>query len=97
MNYQMPGQVPPGQVDPQMIQHPTQMQQAFDPRGIQGALARGTNVYAGGLPAAPGAGRPRNAQISLGQGPLTPAMVEALQRRMQQYGTDSNNRQATVA
>ena len=34
------------------------MSQMKDPRGIEGMLTRGRNVYAGGLPSAPGAGRP---------------------------------------
>lgn len=71
-----------------MLSNPSHLESAFDPRGIKGSMARGDNVYMGGLPNAPGAGRPRNptpthADMS------DPAMQGALQRRMQQYGEQS--------
>lgn len=59
----------------------SKIQQLFDPKGPQGIMARGSNVYAGGLPGPPGAGRPRKptpvhnsdmqaaAQRRLGSGP----------------------------
>lgn len=77
----------------QMIQHPTALQQAFDPRGIQASMARGNNVYMGGLPYAPGAGRPRNPQINFGD-MTNPAMQDALQRRMANYGKETRAREA---
>jgi hypothetical protein len=61
---------------------------AFDPRGIQGIAARGDNVYMGGLPAAPGAGRPRNPTPTMAD-TGNPAMQEAIQRRMQNYGKET--------
>jgi hypothetical protein len=61
---------------------------AFDPRGAAGIAARGSNVYMGGLPAAPGAGRPRNPDPTF-QDMNDPAMQDALQRKMQNYGREN--------
>jgi len=80
-------------VDPQTIQHPTSIEQAFEPNGIRAAAARGTNVYMGGLPYAPGAGRPRNPQLNFGNG-SDPQMQAALQRKIAQYGIETKQHEA---
>lgn len=55
----------------------------MDPRGARGALARGRNVYAGGLMAPPGAGRPRKPNlVHSGGGPMPPMIMNAIQRRL---------------
>jgi len=79
-------------VDPKMIQSPTAMEQAFNPNGLQAAAARGSNVYMGGLPYAPGAGRPRNATLNFGDS-SAPGFQAALQRRLQEYGNAAKDRQ----
>jgi hypothetical protein len=75
------------------IQHPTDMNAVFSPEGLQGTMARGNNVYLGGLPAAPGAGRPRNPTPNFGD-MSSPAMQAALQRQIQSYGTETRAREA---
>ncbi len=77
----------------EMIQHPTDIQQAFDPNGIQASMARGNNVYMGGLPSAPGAGRPRNPTLVQGDA-TSPAMQQALQNRIANYRVETNKREA---
>lgn len=55
----------------------------FDPKGAQGAMARGKNVYAGGLMGPPGAGRPRKPNlVHTGGAAIPPQMMEAIQRRL---------------
>lgn len=61
------------------------MQKVFDPKGLAGLLARGSNVYLGGMPSAPGAGRPRNPNIVHAQ-QMSPALLEAINRRLASYG-----------
>jgi hypothetical protein len=61
------------------------MQKVFDPKGLTGQLARGSNVYLGGLPAAPGAGRPRNPAPVMDQ-QITPALMAAINKRLMGYG-----------
>jgi hypothetical protein len=80
-------------VDPQMIQHPTNMQMAFNPNGIQASMARGNNVYMGGLPYAPNAGRPRNATLNFGQAGSNPAFAQALQNKLASYSQQAQIRQ----
>jgi hypothetical protein len=80
----------------QDIQHPTAINAAFDPRGPAGIMARGPNVYMGGLPAAPGAGRPRNPTPAQGD-MSSPAMQQAIQNRMRQYATETNQHEAATA
>jgi hypothetical protein len=67
---------------------PNAAMSAFDPRGAHGIAARGNNVYMGGLPSAPGAGRPRNPSPTMGD-MSNPAMQDALQRKMQSYGVEN--------
>jgi len=57
----------------------------FDPKGLTGEMARGSNVYLGGLPAAPGAGRPRNAAPVMAQ-QMNPALIAAINQRLMGYG-----------
>jgi hypothetical protein len=57
----------------------------FDPKGLTGQMARGSNVYLGGLPNAPGAGRPRNAQPVMAQ-QIDPALMAAINKRLMGYG-----------
>jgi len=64
----------------------SEIQKVFDPNGLRDILARGSNVYLGGMPAAPGAGRPRKAQPVLAQ-QMSPALMEAINRRLASYGT----------
>lgn len=60
------------------------MQKVFDPRGLTGELARGSNVYLGGLPSAPGAGRPRKpAPVNAQQ--MNPALMAAINQRLMGY------------
>lgn len=61
------------------------MQKVFDPKGLAGILARGNNIYLGGMPAAPGAGRPRKPAPNMAQ-QITPALMEAINRRLSSYG-----------
>jgi hypothetical protein len=61
------------------------LQQVFSPNGLRDILARGSNVYLGGMAAAPGAGRPRKAQPVLAQ-QMSPALLEAINRRLMSYG-----------
>ena len=77
----------------QNIQNPNQMAGVFTPQGLQGTMARGTNVYLGGLPSAPGAGRPRNPTPNFGD-MSSPAMQAALQRQIQSYSTETRAREA---
>lgn len=79
-------------VNPQMIQHPTAIQMAFDPQGLKASMARGNNVYMGGLPYAPGAGRPRNAQLNFGNN-ANPAFAQALQNKLASYAQEAKLRQ----
>lgn len=68
----------------------SRMQTLFDPKGLQGELARGSNVYAGGLPGPPGAGRPRKpTPVSTGGAAIDPGLMAAVQRRLS--GGSSNN------
>jgi hypothetical protein len=60
------------------------MQKTFDPRGLTGEMARGSNVYLGGLPAAPGAGRPRNPHPVNAQ-QMSPALLAAINQRLMGY------------
>jgi hypothetical protein len=60
------------------------MQKMFDPKGLTGEMARGSNVYLGGLPSAPGAGRPRNAAPVMAQ-QMNPALLAAINQRLQGY------------
>ncbi len=60
----------------------------FDPKGLQGLLARGSNVYMGGLPNAPRAGRPRKAAPVMAQ-QISPAILEAINRRLMSYGNSA--------
>jgi hypothetical protein len=60
------------------------MQKVFDPRGLTGQLARGSNVYLGGLPSAPGAGRPRKPQPVNAQ-QMSPALLNAINQRLAGY------------
>jgi hypothetical protein len=63
---------------------PTASQKVFDPRGLTGEMARGSNVYLGGLPAAPGAGRPRKpAPVNAQQ--MNPALMAAINKRLAGY------------
>lgn len=63
---------------------PTQSQRVFDPRGLTGEMARGSNVYLGGLPSAPGAGRPRKpAPVNAQQ--MSPALMAAINQRLMGY------------
>ena len=62
-----------------------QSNSVFDPKGLTGEMARGSNVYLGGLPAAPGAGRPRNAAPVMAQ-QMNPALLAAINQRLQSYG-----------
>jgi hypothetical protein len=62
----------------------TKSQKVFDPRGLTGEMARGSNVYLGGLPAAPGAGRPRKpAPVKAQQ--MNPALMAAINKRLAGY------------
>jgi len=62
----------------------TESQKVFDPRGLTGEMARGSNVYLGGLPAAPGAGRPRKpAPVNAQQ--ISPALMAAINKRLSGY------------
>ena len=68
------------------LQGPTgsNMQKVFDPKGLTGEFARGKNVYLGGLPAAPGAGRPRKpAPVNAQQ--MNPALMAAINQRLAGY------------
>jgi len=76
-----------------MIQNPSAMEMAFSPTGLRAAAARGANVYMGGLPFAPGAGRPRNPTLQFGD-MSDPGAQAALQRRIQQYGVKAKQRGA---
>jgi hypothetical protein len=60
------------------------MQKMFDPKGLTGEMARGSNIYLGGLPSAPGAGRPRNAAPVMAQ-QMNPALLAAINQRLQGY------------
>lgn len=60
------------------------MQKMFDPKGLTGEMARGSNVYLGGLPSAPGAGRPRNPAPIMAQ-QMNPALLAAINQRLQGY------------
>ena len=84
------------QATAQMIQHPADMQAVFSPNGLQGAMARGNNVYLGGLPNAPGAGRPPNPTPNFGN-IADPAMQAAIQRRIQGRKAETDARQARDA
>jgi hypothetical protein len=59
-------------------------QKVFDPKGLTGEMARGSNVYLGGLPAAPGAGRPRKPQPVNAQ-QMSPALLAAINQRLAGY------------
>lgn len=52
----------------------------FSAKGLAGMYARGKNVYLGGLPSAPHAGRPRKPAPTFGQ--MNPEMLAAIQRRL---------------
>lgn len=80
----------------QTIQNPTNLMGVFTPNGIQARMARGDNVYMGGLPNAPGAGRPRNPTPNFGD-ISSPAMQAALERRIAAYGMETDARQARTA
>jgi hypothetical protein len=60
------------------------MQKVFDPKGLTGEMARGSNVYLGGLPNAPGAGRPRKPAPLMAQ-QMSPALLAAINQRLQGY------------
>lgn len=77
------------------IQNPSAMG-VFEPNGLQARMARGDNVYLGGLPNAPGAGRPRNPTPNFGD-ISSPQMQAALQRRISAYGQETDARQARMA
>lgn len=77
------------------IQNPSSMG-VFEPNALQARMARGDNVYLGGLPYAPGAGRPRNPTPNFGD-ISSPQMQAALQRRLQGYGQETNAREARMA
>ena len=62
------------------------MQKVFDPKGLTGEMARGANVYLGGLPSAPGAGRPRNAAPVMAQ-QMSPALLQAINQRLMGYAS----------
>src|SRR5580765_355033 len=70
-------------------------QSAFSPGGLKSQMAVGNNVYMGGLPNAPGAGRPRNPTPTF-QDTGDPNMQAALQRRIQQYGVENQQHQAAT-
>lgn len=94
-----PGNLPPGLADrpggPPGLSGPSPEKGPFDPRGLEGIAARGANVYMGGLPSAPGAGRPRNPTPTF-QDTGSPGMQGALQRRMQQYSVENQQHQAAT-
>jgi hypothetical protein len=67
------------------------MQKVFDPKGLTGEMARGSNVYLGGLPSAPGAGRPRNPAPVMNQ-QMNPALMAAINQRLMGYGKSQSVR-----
>lgn len=71
----------------QMPNQGSNMQKTFDPKGLTGELARGANVYLGGLPAAPGAGRPRNPAPVMAQ-QMNPALLRAINQRLMGYANN---------
>lgn len=62
----------------------SELQKVFDPKGLKGILARGSNVYMGGSPSAPGAGRPRKPNIVFAQ-QMNPALLAAIERKLASY------------